>query len=148
MKLKLSFSCNSADILPIEEVCDQLWRYGNTGIELAFQRGQFDPQNITPDQVRKLANYFKTSFVKPVCISTATTKFLSEIPHEPSLINLDSNMRSKRSNLILKGISLAEKIGIPLVSFQSGYIRSAYRTIIQEENRGSLLKISIARGNT
>ena len=42
-------------------------------------------------------------------------------------------MRSKRSNLILKGISLAEKIGIPLVSFQSGYLRDEHNNYTREK---------------
>lgn len=120
---KLSYSCNSADLLPIEEVCEKLWIFGYSGVELSFQRDQFDPQNISPDRIRELADFFKESPMKPVCISTATTKFLSEVPHEPSLINNDPNTRSMRSELITKGIQLAEEIGIPLVSFQSGYVR-------------------------
>lgn len=124
--MKLSFSCNSAELLSIEEICEQLGMYGYSGVELSFQRGQFDPEDITSHRITELANYFKNSFTKPVCISTATTKFLSEVPHEPSLINLDTDKRSKRSDLILKGIFLAEKIGVPLVSFQSGYVRDEH----------------------
>lgn len=124
--MKLSFSCNSAELLSIEEICDQLAIYGYSGVELSFQRGQFDPENITNHRITELVNYFKNSAIKPVCISTATTKFLSEVPHEPSLINLDTGKRSKRSELILKGIFLAEKIGVPLVSFQSGYARDEH----------------------
>lgn len=120
---KLSYSCNSADLLPIEEVCNQLWMFGYSGVELSFQRGQFDPQNITPERIAELTQFFKTSPIRPVCISTATTKFLSEVPHEPSLINHDPESRAKRFDLILMGIKLAEEINIPLVSFQSGYIR-------------------------
>lgn len=84
--MKLSFSCNSAELLSIEKICDQLEIYGYSGVELSFQRAQFDPENITPHRITGLANYFKNSSIKPVCISTATTKFLSEIPHEPSLL--------------------------------------------------------------
>ena len=120
---KLSYSCNSADLLPIEEVCEKLWLFGYSGVELSFQRNQFDPQNISPARIRELADFFKKSPIKPVCISTATTKFLSEVPHEPSLINNDPSARSMRFALIAKGIQLAEEIGIPLVSFQSGYVR-------------------------
>ena len=130
--MKLSFSCNSAELVSIEEVCDQLVIYGYSGVELSFQKGQFDPEDITSNRITELVNYFKNSSIKPVCISTATTKFLSEIPHEPSLINLDSDKRSKRSELILKGIFLAEEIGVPLVSFQSGYVRDEHIDCPQE----------------
>lgn len=120
---KLSFSLNSADLLPIEEVCDQLLKSGYSGVELSFQYGQFDPFSISEARVEELRCYFARALIKPVCISTATTKFLSSVPHEPSLINIQEKNRAHRATLIGYGIALAEKIGVPLVSFQSGYLR-------------------------
>ncbi len=123
---KLSYSLNSSDLLPIEEVCNQLLRFGYTGVELSFQRGQFDPFSISEARIEELRKYFLHSLIKPVCISTATTKFLSSTPHEPSLINVNSDNRLCRASLIEHGITLAEKIGIPIVSFQSGYLRDEH----------------------
>lgn len=123
---KLSYSLNSANLLPVEEVCDDLLRYGFSGVELSFQRGQFDPHAVTEDRARELRDYFSSSGIKPACISTATTKFLSDVPHEPSLINVSERNRALRADLIRLGIVLAEKIGIPLVSFQSGYLRDEH----------------------
>ena len=145
---KLSYSCNSAELLPIETVCEQLQIDGYSGVELSFQREQFDPENITPERIHELAEYFKTSAVKPVCISTATTKFLSETPHEPSLINLNLSERARRAALITKGIQLAAQINIPLVSFQSGYVRdeqahlsyAKIMTILAEEIKALIKK--------
>lgn len=123
---KLSFSLNSADLLPIEEVCDQLLKYGYSGVELSFQHGQFDPFSISEARVEELRCYFASALIKPICISTATTKFLSNVPHEPSLINIQEKNRTHRATLIWYGIALAEKIGVPLVSFQSGYLRDEH----------------------
>lgn len=123
---KLSYSLNSAELLPIEEVCDSLLTFGYSGVELSFQRDQFDPFLISATRIEELRNYFSHALIKPVCISTATTKFLSSVPHEPSLINIDKESRARRNALIGQGIRLAEMIGIPLVSFQSGYLRDEH----------------------
>jgi S-ribosylhomocysteine lyase LuxS involved in autoinducer biosynthesis/sugar phosphate isomerase/epimerase len=123
---KLSYSLNSADLLPIEEVCGSLLTFGYSGVELSFQRGQFDPFLISETRVEELRDYFARALIKPVCISTATTKFLSSVPHEPSLINTEKENRVRRAMLIGQGLRLAEIIGIPLVSFQSGYLRDEH----------------------
>lgn len=123
---RLSYSLNSADLLPVEEVCNSLLSFGYSGVELSFQRGQFDPFQISETRVGELREYFAHALIKPVCISTATTKFLSSVPHEPSLINIDEKNRALRSALIGQGIKLADMIGIPLVSFQSGYLRDEH----------------------
>ena len=123
---KLSYSLNSADLLPVEEVCNSLLSFGYSGVELSFQRDQFDPFQISETRAEELRKYFARALIKPVCISTATTKFLSSVPHEPSLINKDEKNRALRSALIGQGIKLAEMIGIPLVSFQSGYLRDEH----------------------
>ena len=130
---KLSYSLNSADLLPIEKVCDELAKFGYTGVELSFQRGQFDPLSISEERIRQIVDYFEHASIKPVCISTATTKFLSSVPHEPSLINVDSDDRDRRADLIAKGIILAEKIGVPLVSFQSGYVRDEHAQLSRSQ---------------
>lgn len=123
---KLSYSLNSADLLPVEDVCSSLLSFGYSGVELSFQRGQFDPFQISETRIGELREYFANALIKPVCISTATTKFLSSVPHEPSLINIEQKNRAIRSALIGQGIKLAEMIGIPLVSFQSGYLRDEH----------------------
>lgn len=123
---RLSYSLNSAAMLPIEEVCESLAKFGYSGVELSFQHEQFDPATITAARTEELRKYFQSAAIKPVCISTATTKFLSNVPHEPSLINVKAENRALRSQLIAQGIALAEKIGVPLVSFQSGYLRDEH----------------------
>lgn len=133
---KLSYSLNSAESLPIEEVCDKLLSFGYQGVELSFQHNQFDPFYISESRVEELRKYFSNALIKPVCISTATTKFLSSVPHEPSLISVDKEKRSRRSTLIKKGVKLAEDIGIPIVSFQSGYIRDEHAGL----SRSSILQ--------
>jgi len=130
---KLSYSLNSADLLPIEEVCESLSKFGYSGVELSFQRRQFDPLSISEARVEELRDYFASALIKPVCISTATTKFLSNIPHEPSLINIQKENRAFRADLIGRGIALAEKIGVPIVSFQSGYLREEHEGLPRQQ---------------
>ena len=130
---KLSYSLNSASLLTIEEVSDDLLKFGYSGVELSFQHKQFDPHSISEARIQELHDFFKDSRIKPVCISTATTKFLSGVPHEPSLINVKEENRARRAALIGQGIALAEKIGVPLVSFQSGYLRDEHSAMSRRD---------------
>lgn len=130
---KLSYSFNSVELLPIEQICDSLLLYGYSGVELSFQQSQFDPFSMSDNRVEELRVYFAKALIKPVAISTATTKFLSSTPHEPSLINTTKKNRAVRASLIARGIDLAEKIGVPLVSFQSGYLRDEHRGLSRQD---------------
>lgn len=123
---KIGYSLNSAEPLQIEDVCNSLVNYGYSGVELSFQKEQFDPLAISDARINEIRDYFTTSLISPICISTATTMFLSNVPHEPSLINLEQEDRARRADLIKRGLLLAKIIGVPLVSFQSGYLRDEH----------------------
>lgn len=123
---KIGYSLNSAEPLQIEDVCNSLVHYGYSGVELSFQKAQFDPLAISAARINEIRDYFKASLISPICISTATTMFLSNVPHEPSLINVKHEDRARRADLIKRGLLLAEIIGVPLVSFQSGYLRDEH----------------------
>lgn len=58
--------------------------------------------------------------------STATTFFLSDVPHEPSVLSLNQSDRQKRIDLVKKGIDIATYLKVPVVSFQSGYVREEH----------------------
>jgi sugar phosphate isomerase/epimerase len=121
-----SFSLNGAELLPIDAVCDSLSKFAYSGVELSLQHGQFDPPSNCDDRVEELRDYFASAAIKPVCTSTTTAKFLSSVPREPSLINVEEKDRARRGKPIGRGIVLAEKIGALLVSFQSGYVQDEH----------------------
>jgi sugar phosphate isomerase/epimerase len=124
--LKLSYSTNGLTEMDLFTAVSEVKRVGYDGVELSFQPGQFDPFRLTEKDLDNIKSFFEEKDINPVCISTATTFFLSEIPHEPSLICLDADKREQRIRLIRKGIQIAQKIGVPIVSFQSGYLRKEH----------------------
>ncbi|MBM7854991.1 S-ribosylhomocysteine lyase LuxS involved in autoinducer biosynthesis/sugar phosphate isomerase/epimerase [Desulfohalotomaculum tongense] len=123
---KLSYSTNGLTKLDFFRAISEVEKAGFEGVELSFQYGQFDPFTMTDEHLLKIKNFFKNRKVKPICISTATPRLLSDIPHEPSLISLDADKRRQRIELIQKGIEIAQKVDIPIVSFQSGYLRKEH----------------------
>ena len=123
---KLSYSTNGLTNLDFFTAIEEVENAGFDGVELSFQSKQFNPFLLKNEDCFKIKKFFDKKKVKPVCISTATTFFLSDIPHEPSLISIDKNKRKQRIELIKKGIEIAKIIDIPTVSFQSGYIRKEH----------------------
>lgn len=123
---KLSYSTNGLTKLDLFKAFSEVEKSGYEGVELSFQYKQFDPFELTEENLLEIKKYFTNSTIRPVCISTATTFFLSDIPHEPSLISLDICKRKQRIELIKKGIDIAKTIGVPIVSFQSGYLREEH----------------------
>lgn len=114
---KLSYSTNGLTKLDLFKAFSEVEKSGYEGVELSFQYKQFDPFELTEENLLEIKKYFTNSTIRPVCISTATTFFLSDIPHEPSLISLDICKRKQRIELIKKGIDIAKTIGVPIVSY-------------------------------
>jgi sugar phosphate isomerase/epimerase len=64
--------------------------------------------------------------VNAACISTASHFFTPQRPHEPSLMSPDLAGRKRRIDLVRRGIHVARALGVPLVSFGSGFIRDEH----------------------
>lgn len=121
--IKLSYSTfglTQLDFLRAIEVVDEV---GYPGIELSFHRDQFNPFNLSENYLAAIKEKLNSLEVKPVCMSTASHFFTPSRPHEPSLLTLDLAGRKRRIDLIKRGIHVARRLGIPLVSFGSGFIR-------------------------
>jgi hypothetical protein len=59
-------------------------------------------------------------------MSTASHFFTPQRPHEPSLMTPDLAGRKRRMDLVGRGVYVARRLGIPLVSFGSGFIRDEH----------------------
>jgi sugar phosphate isomerase/epimerase len=105
---------------------DAVERAGYNGIELSFDKNQFNPFEMRPQDLRRIRDYLGTKTIKPACIATPTIAFLSDRPHEPSIICLDKAGRKQRIDLIKKGIEIAKILEAPIVSFGSGFIRDEH----------------------
>ncbi|MEW6401877.1 MAG: sugar phosphate isomerase/epimerase family protein [Chloroflexota bacterium] len=126
--IKLSYSTfglTDLDFLHSIEVVDKA---GYPGIELAFHRDQFNPFNLTDEYLEAVRKKLETVSVKAACVATASHFFTPQRPHEPSLMSPDLAGRKRRINLVRRGIDVARKLGMPLVTFGSGFIRDEHVT--------------------
>ncbi len=124
--IKLSYSTFGLTNLGFLEAIEVVDKAGYLGIELSFHRDQFNPFEITDEYIARIKQRFETTRVEPACVATASHFFTPSRPHEPSLMCLDLAGRKRRINLVKRGIEVARKLGVPLVTFGSGFIRDEH----------------------
>jgi sugar phosphate isomerase/epimerase len=118
-----TFGLTNLDFLDAIDVVDQA---GYPGIELSFHRDQFNPFNITDEDLSVIKKKFEQTRVRPACLATASHFFTPSRPHEPSLICIDTAGRKRRIDLVKRGIEVARKLEVDLVTFGSGFIREEH----------------------
>ncbi len=118
-----TFGLTNLDFLDAIEVVD---RAGYPGIELAFHRDQFNPFEITKETIAGIKHKLAKTQLKAACVATASHFFTPSRPHEPSLICPELAGRKRRIDLVRRGIDVARKLDIPLVTFGSGFIRDEH----------------------
>lgn len=119
----LSYSTFGLTHLPLPDAIDAVARAGYAGVELSFHRDQFNPFEITGDDLDALRRRIDAAGIAPACIATASHFFNPQRPHEPSLMTLDVAGRKRRIDLIKRGIRVARHLGVDLVTFGSGFRR-------------------------
>jgi len=118
-----TFGLTNLDFLDAIDVVDQA---GYPGVELSFHRDQFNPFNITDEYLAAIKKKLEKTRVRPACVATASHFFTPSRPHEPSLMCIDTAGRKRRINLVKRGIDVARKLGVDLVTFGSGFIRDEH----------------------
>ncbi len=126
--IKLSYSTFGLTNLDFIRSIEAVDRAGYPGIELAFHRDQFNPFDITNEYLAAIKKRLDTLDVRAACVATASHFFTPSRPHEPSLMSPDLAGRKRRINLVRRGIEVARKLGVPLVTFGSGFIREEHVT--------------------
>lgn len=124
--LKLSYSTFGLTNLSFLDSIDAVHKAGYPGIELSFHRDQFNPFEITDEYLETIKQRFEQISLTPACLATASHFFTPSRPHEPSLMNVDLAGRKRRINLVRRGIAVARKLNVPLVTFGSGFIRDEH----------------------
>ena len=124
--IKLSYSTFGLTNLNFLEAIDAVDVAGYPGVELAFHRDQFNPFDLSEDDIENIKKRLSTVNVKAACVATASLFFTPSRPHEPSLICPDLAGRKRRIDLIQRGIEIARKLGVSLVTFGSGFIRAEH----------------------
>ena len=124
--LELSYCTFGLTDLDILDAIDAVGRAGYSGVEISFHRRQLNPFDIDDDALAAIRKRLEAAHLKPACIATASHFFTPSRPHEPSLMSLDLAGRKRRIDLIKRGIHFARRLGAPLVTFGSGFLREEH----------------------
>jgi sugar phosphate isomerase/epimerase len=124
--IKLSYSTFGLTNLDFLDAIDAVDKAGYTGIELSFHRDQFNPFDLTDADLEAVKKRLDAVRVKAACVATASHFFTPQRPHEPSLMSPDLAGRKRRIDLVKRGIHVARKLGVSLVTFGSGFIRDEH----------------------
>lgn len=121
--IQLSYSTFGLTGLAFTDAIAAVAKAGYAGVELSFHRDQFNPFNLTEDDLLAVRKQLDRSGIAPACVATASHFFTPSRPHEPSLMTLDMAGRKRRIDLIKRGIRVARALGVNLVTFGSGFVR-------------------------
>ncbi|GAB7144000.1 sugar phosphate isomerase/epimerase family protein [Mycobacterium riyadhense] len=124
--IELSYSTFGLTNVDFLDSITEVDKAGYPGIELAFHRDHFNPFNVTDEYVGLIKKRLSSVKTKAACVATASHFFTPSRPHEPSLMSPDLAGRKRRIDLIRRGIELARKLDVPLVTFGSGFIRDEH----------------------
>ncbi len=124
--IKLSYSTFGLTNLDFLRAIEEVDKVGYPGVELSFHRDQFNPFDITDNYLAAIKKKLDSLEVTAACVSTASHFFTPQRPHEPSLMSPDLAGRKRRIDLVRRGIHVARALGVPLVSFGSGFIRDEH----------------------
>ena len=124
--IKLSYSTFGLTNLDFLTAIDEVEKAGYPGIEISFHRDQFNPFDLSDDDLANVKKRLDSGRVKAACVATASHFFTPQRPHEPSLMTPDLAGRKRRIELVKRGIHVARKLGVNLVTFGSGFIRDEH----------------------
>lgn len=140
--IRLSYSTFGLTNLDFPAAIAAVDRAGYDGVEISFHRDQFNPFNVGDDDLDALRRQLDGLRVKACCVATASHFFDPHRPHEPSLMALEKAGRMRRIDLVKRGIHVARKLGVNLVTFGSGFVRDDH-VAHPEVDPGELLADSI-----
>lgn len=124
--IRLSYSTFGLTNLDFLTAIDEVEKAGYPGVEISFHRDQFNPFDLSDDDLENVRKRLDSGRVKAACVATASHFFTPQRPHEPSLMTPDLAGRKRRIELVKRGIHVARKLGVDLVTFGSGFIRDEH----------------------
>lgn len=124
--IRLAYSTFGLTNLDFLTAIDEVEKAGYAGVEISFHRDQFNPFNLSDDDLEAVRKRLQAGRVQAACVATASHFFTPQRPHEPSLMSPDLAGRKRRIDLVKRGIRVARKLGVNLVTFGSGFIREEH----------------------
>lgn len=122
--IQLSYSTFGLTNLSLADAIEAVAKAGYAGVELSFHRDQFNPFNQTDADLDAIRRHLDRAGIAAACVATASHFFTPSRPHEPSLMTLDLAGRKRRIELVRRGIRVARRLGVDLVTFGSGFRRA------------------------
>src|SRR5574337_743535 len=114
-KVQLSYSTFGLTNLDFLAAIDAVAAAGYEGIEISFHRDQFNPFDLSDDDLATVRRRLATAGVTGACVATASHFFDPLRPHEPSLMDPDLAGRKRRIDLVRRGIHVARQLGVTLL---------------------------------
>lgn len=124
--LRLAYSTSGLTGLGFSDAVAAIDAAGYAGVEIAFHRDQFNVFELGDDELVALRRQFERLRARPACIATAAHFFEPQRPHEPSLLAVERAARKRRIDLVRQGVRVARSLGVPLVTFGSGFLRDEH----------------------
>ncbi|PWH17563.1 MAG: sugar phosphate isomerase/epimerase [Anaerolineae bacterium] len=124
--IHLAYSTFGLTNLDFLTAINEVEQAGYPGIEISFHREQFNPFDLSDDDLETVRKRLAAGRVRAACVATASHFFTPQRPHEPSLMSPDLAGRKRRIALVKRGIHVARKLGVNLVTFGSGFIREEH----------------------
>ena len=124
--IKLGYSTFGLTNLDFLGAIDAVDRAGYEGVEMGFHRQQFNAFELGDDDLAQVRRHLALRRVKPACVATASHFFDPQRPHEPSLMALERAARKRRIDLVKRGIHVARRLEVDLVTFGSGFVRDEH----------------------
>ncbi|MBI5644447.1 MAG: sugar phosphate isomerase/epimerase [Deltaproteobacteria bacterium] len=126
--MKLSFSTNAFTKYPVTEAVEKIASIGYEGVEILADVPHLYMSGVSNSEINALKETINRSGIRVSNINANTVRGYNgntrvwDPLFEPSLASVDAAARKWRINYSRKCISLAEKLGCPNVSLNSGYI--------------------------
>ena len=124
--IKLSYCTFGLTNLDFLTAIDVISKAGYEGVEISFHRDQLNPFELTDERISSIKQKLDSTGLVPACVATASHFFFPARPHEPSLMCSDLAGRKRRIDLVKRGIRIARKLEVPVVTFGSGFIRDEH----------------------
>lgn len=121
--IQLSYSTFGLTQLDFRDAIAAVDRAGYDGVEISFHRDQFNPFEVSDADLDAIRKQLDGLRVRPACVATASHFFDPFRPHDPSLMAPERAARKRRIDLVRRGIHVARRLGVGLVTFGSGFIR-------------------------
>lgn len=121
--IRLAYSTFGLTGLPFLDALTEIDRAGYAGAEISFHRDHFNPFTLDDEDLAAVRRHLDGLSIQPACVATASHFFDPFRPHDPSLMAIEPAARQRRIDLIRRGIHVARKLDVPLVTFGSGFLR-------------------------